>query len=79
VFDWQSIAVALIVLAALVYTTRRAFARLRSFTAGGRGGASSSCATGCGKCGDEDSPAARPSNTLVQISSTRTPSPNKRR
>ena len=70
--DWQAIAVALIVLAALCYTARRALARLRSFSTSGRGGAASSCATGCGKCGDdEEAPAARPANAFVQISSTR--------
>ncbi len=49
-FDWQTIAVALIVAGALVYVARRAFARLRSFrvTKGGGG----SCEAGCGKCGD---------------------------
>jgi len=76
--DWQSIAVALIVLAALIYTARRALARLRSFSTSGRGGADSSCATGCGKCGDAEATAARPANAFVQISSTRSPSPEKR-
>ena len=51
-FDWQALAVALIVLTALVYAGRRAFARLRSFTSRGRAGVTD-CATGCGKCGDE--------------------------
>ena len=76
--DWQAIAVALIVLAALCYTARRALARLRSFSTSGRGGASSSCATGCGKCGDEETPPARPASAFVQISSTRSPAPTKR-
>jgi len=80
VFDWQTIAVALIVLAALIYTARRALARLRSFSTSGRGAAASSCATGCGKCGDdEEAPAARPANVFVQISSNRSPPPSKRR
>jgi hypothetical protein len=64
-FDWQSIAVALIVAAALFYVARRGLARLRSF----RGGATSveaSCATGCGNCGDEKV-TARPANVLIQI------------
>jgi cytochrome c553 len=78
VFDWQLIAVALIVLAALVYTARRALARLRSFAAGGGAAASSSCATACGKCGDEDAQAARPTNVYVQISPDRSPSPDRR-
>ena len=61
-FDWQSIAVAFIVAGALLYVARRGLARLRSFRAS-RGAA---CATGCGKCGDEETP-ARPANVLVQI------------
>lgn len=73
-FDWQAVVVALVVLAALLYTARRALARLRSF-ATGRRGADASCATGCGKCGDEDAP--RPD--LIQISTQRTPSPRRRR
>jgi hypothetical protein len=64
-FDWQALAVALIVLCALAYVARRGFARLRSFRAGARGGAS--CATGCGKCGDERSATATPPKVLVQI------------
>ncbi|HEV3468236.1 MAG TPA: hypothetical protein VG148_02870 [Pyrinomonadaceae bacterium] len=63
-FDWQSLAVALIVAGALLYVARRGLARLRSFRAS-RGPAA--CATGCGKCGDEETP-ARPAKVLVQIS-----------
>lgn len=66
-FDWQTVAVALIVASAFFYVARRGLARLRSFTA--RGGAS--CATGCGKCGDEAAP-PRPANAPVQISRART-------
>jgi hypothetical protein len=66
-FDWQTIAVALIVAFALFYVARRGLARLRSFTA--KGGAE--CATGCGKCGDEAAP-SRPANAPVQISRART-------
>jgi len=66
-FDWQTIAVALIVAGAFFYVARRGLARLRSFTA--RGGAS--CATGCGKCGDE-AVTQRPANAPVQISRVRT-------
>lgn len=52
-FDWQTVAVALIVAGALLYVARRALARLRSFgTSKGGGG----CATGCGTCGDVDAP-----------------------
>jgi len=79
VLDWQSIAVALIVLAALLYTARRALARLRSFSTSGRGGAASSCATGCGKCGDEGATAAPAANSFVQISPNRSPTPGRRR
>ena len=77
--DWQSIAVALIVLAALLYTARRALARLRSFSTSGRGGSASSCARGCGKGGDDgEATAARPANAFVQISSERSRAPTKR-
>ena len=61
-FDWQTIAVALIVAGALFYVARRALARLRSFRSS-RGG---SCATGCGTCGDVDAP-IRQTNALVQL------------
>ena len=71
--DWQNVAVWLIILAALAYVGRRGWARLLSFRAGGRGQAasSSSCASGCGSCGDAR-PAAvatttRAQNGLVQI------------
>jgi hypothetical protein len=65
-FDWQSVAVALIVAAALLYVARRALARLRSFrTKGG-----SSCATGCGNCGDVDAP-LRQTNVLTTIGRTK--------
>ncbi|HYH86676.1 MAG TPA: hypothetical protein VEX60_14580 [Pyrinomonadaceae bacterium] len=68
-FDWQSIAVALIVAAALFYVARRGLARLRSFR-GGAASVESSCATGCGNCGDEKA-AARPANVLIQIRPSR--------
>lgn len=63
-FDWQTIAVALIVAGALLYVGRRALMRLRSF--GSSKGGGSSCATGCGTCGDVDAP-LRQSNVLVQV------------
>jgi hypothetical protein len=70
--DWQTIAVALIVAGALFYVARRGLSRLRSFRPGGEGGAPS-CATGCGKCG-EDAPApSQPATRVVQISRARTP------
>ena len=52
-FDWQTVAVGLIVAGALLYVARRALARLRSFGTAKGGG---SCATGCGTCGDVDAP-----------------------
>ena len=67
-FDWQTVAVALIVAGAFFYAARRALARLRSFRAGPKAGAG--CATGCGKCGDEVAP-SRPAGTLVQINPQR--------
>jgi hypothetical protein len=67
-FDWQEITVALVVAGALFYVARRGLARLRSFstTKGGAG-----CSTGCGKCGDEDAPPARPSPAIVRIGSSK--------
>ncbi|HKR00343.1 MAG TPA: FeoB-associated Cys-rich membrane protein [Pyrinomonadaceae bacterium] len=66
-FDWQTIAVALIILAALVYTGRRAWSRLRSFRAR-RGGVPAACETGCGSCGTEQKPkAAVPRTVFVEI------------
>ena len=62
-FDWQTIAVVLIIAGALLYVGRRALMRLRSFGTGKGGGA---CATGCGTCGDVDAP-LRQSNVLVQV------------
>ena len=60
-FDWQAIAVALIVAGALLYVARRALARLRSMRA-----SRADCAAGCGKCGDEETP-AQTAPRLVQI------------
>lgn len=70
-FDWQAIAVALIILGALAYVARRGLARLRSFRLRGRINAPA-CATGCGGCGEEKE-TARPANVLVQISPKPTP------
>jgi hypothetical protein len=70
-FDWQTIIVALIILAALIYTGQRAWTRLRSFRA--RRGTDSSCATGCGTCGNEQKPKpATPRTVFVEISRSRT-------
>ena len=66
-FDWQTVAVALIVAGAFLYVARRGLARLRSFRMGKGGGA---CATGCGKCGDVDAP-VRQTNVPAQIGETR--------
>jgi hypothetical protein len=81
--QWQTIAVWLIILAALAYVGRRGWARLRSFRVGGKGqtASASSCATGCGSCGGDEQPkaatATRQQNVLVQItnagSATRRP------
>ncbi len=66
-FDWQAIAVALIIICALAYTGRRGLARLRSFRAGGKSSAPA-CATGCGGCGEEKETTTKPANVFVQIS-----------
>jgi len=66
-FDWQTIAAALIILAACVYVARRAWARLRSMRAPGEMNSDPSCATGCGKCGDAGAVEATPRKVLVQI------------
>ena len=69
--DWQVIAVALIILAALVYTGRRAWSRLRSFQA--KRSSEASCAAGCGNCGSDQKPkAAIPKTVFVEISRART-------
>jgi hypothetical protein len=60
-FDWQAIAVALVVFGAFLYVARRALKSLRSF--GKKGGGN--CATGCGNCGDVDAP-LRQSNVNIQ-------------
>ncbi|HEX8920315.1 MAG TPA: FeoB-associated Cys-rich membrane protein [Pyrinomonadaceae bacterium] len=60
--DWQTIAVALIILAALVYTGRRAWSRLRSFQA--KRSSDASCETGCGNCGSEQKPKAATTRTV---------------
>ena len=62
-FDWQTVAVLIIIAGALLYVGRRALARLRSFRVSKGGG---SCETGCGTCGDVDAP-LRQSNVLVQV------------
>ena len=66
-FDWQTVAVLIIIAGALLYVGRRALARLRSFRVSKGGG---SCETGCGTCGDADAP-LRQSNVLVQVGRTK--------
>jgi membrane protein implicated in regulation of membrane protease activity len=66
-FDWQTVAVLIIIAGALLYVGRRALARLRSFKSSGGSG---SCETGCGTCGDVDAP-LRQSNVLVQVGRTK--------
>jgi hypothetical protein len=70
--DWQTITVALIILAALLYAGRRAWSHLSSFRAKRAG--ESSCATGCGSCGDGDQKPkpAVPRTVFVEISRSRT-------
>ena len=69
-FDWQTVAVLIIIAGALLYVGRRALARLRSFGAS-KGGDSSSCATGCGKCGEVDAP-IRQASAPVRIGRPKT-------
>jgi hypothetical protein len=66
-FDWQAIAVALIVAGALLYVARRGLARLRSFGAPKGGGG---CETGCGTCGDVDAP-VRQTSAPVRLGRSR--------
>jgi len=68
--DWQNILVALIVLAAVGYVARRGLQRLRSFRAGK--GDSTSCATGCGSCGESQKPSTTPRTVFVEIGRSRT-------
>ncbi|HKC65360.1 MAG TPA: hypothetical protein VKB86_17085 [Pyrinomonadaceae bacterium] len=65
-FDWQTIATALIILAALIYTGRLAWLRLRTFRAG-RDGATS-CETGCGSCGEKPKQVTTQRTVFVEIS-----------
>lgn len=62
--NWQGIVVGLIILAAAIYVGRRAWRRLRAFSASR---SAASCETGCGKCGSETKSSAAPANSLVQI------------
>ena len=62
-YDWQTIAVALIILAALVYVGRRAWSRLRAFRASKN--VSAPCETGCGSCGGDQKP--KPATTARTV------------
>ncbi len=68
-FDWQTIAAILIVLAALFYTGRRAWSRLRAFRASKAG--ATPCETGCGSCGSEQKPKAAPAQRTVFVEISR--------
>ena len=68
--NWQNILTALIVLAALIYVSRRAISRLRSLRAT-RGNAAP-CDTGCGSCGESQKPSTTARTVFVEISHTRT-------
>jgi hypothetical protein len=54
--DWQTILVFLIIFAASLFAGHRVWLKLRGLS-------DSSCATGCGKCGTENSSSAK----LLQI------------
>jgi hypothetical protein len=71
-FDWQTITVALIILAAAIYVGRLAWMRLRSFRAARSGAAS--CETGCGSCGSNQKPVATEKTVFVEISRYKTSS-----
>ena len=62
--DWQTIIVALIIIAALAYVARRALNRLRSLRIR-KNSAESSCAVGCGNCGDDEQ--IKTAKTIVNI------------
>ncbi|HEX8265598.1 MAG TPA: FeoB-associated Cys-rich membrane protein [Pyrinomonadaceae bacterium] len=50
--DWQTILVFLVIFAASLFAVRRAWLKFRGLS-------DSSCATGCGKCGAENSSSAK--------------------
>lgn len=71
-FDWQTIATALVIMGALIYAGRLVWLRVRSFREG-RAGAGS-CETGCGSCGEKPKQAATQRTVFVEISKSRPPS-----
>jgi hypothetical protein len=70
--NWQNILTALIVLAALIYVSRRAISRLRSLRA--TRGIAAPCDTGCGSCGESQKPSTTPRTVFVEIGRTKTSS-----
>jgi hypothetical protein len=68
--NWQNILTALIVFAALIYVSRRAFERLRSLRASRASAAP--CETGCGSCGESRQPSTTPRTVFVEIGRSRT-------
>jgi len=74
-WDWQTVAVWLIILAALAYVARRGWMRLHSFRASGK--AETPCASGCGSCGTEKM-TARTLATQVLVQLNRSHSATKR-
>jgi hypothetical protein len=66
-FDWQTIAVILILLAASFYVGRRAIERLRSLGSNDKS-IKPSCATGCGDgCRENEKAITNTAQTFVQI------------
>jgi Fe-S cluster biogenesis protein NfuA len=77
-WDWQTVAVWLIILAALAYVARRGWVRLHSFRASGK--AEAACAGGCGSCGTERTTARTPATqVLVQLNRSRSATKQMRR
>lgn len=70
-FDWQTVAVALVVLAATLYLARMVLRRARSMRAGADGASTGSDCSGCGSS-KVKSTAPAP-KVLVQIGRAQTP------
>ena len=69
--DWQTLTVALIILAAFAYVARRGLARFVSMNAKPN---DANCETGCGKCGPASTHETK-ANPLIQIGKLK---PNKK-
>ncbi|HEX8776026.1 MAG TPA: FeoB-associated Cys-rich membrane protein [Pyrinomonadaceae bacterium] len=67
--NWQNILTALIVMAALIYVSRRALSHLRSLRDSRR---SAPCETACGGCGESGKPSTTPRTVFVEIGRSRT-------